>query len=59
VKHASWVNRNQQPIEGVTQHAEECMAKIRRMLPASNPEPKPEDQPEREPGSDDEPESAW
>jgi len=56
MKHASYLA--QKALPGVTPHAEECMAKIRRMLPASNPEPKPEDEPDREPGSDDE-ESAW
>ena len=59
MKHASWVDRKQQAIPGVTPYAEECMAKNRRMLPHLEPEPKPDAKPDREPGSDDETESAW
>lgn len=56
MKRASWLS--QQPLPGVTPHAEECLAKIRRMLPHVEQIPQPEEKPERIPGEDDE-EAAW
>ncbi len=57
MKHVSWLV--QEPLPGITPFAEECLEKIRAMLPAPKaPTPEAGEAVEREPGSDDE-ESAW
>lgn len=57
MKHASYLVQHALP--GVTPHAEECLKKIRSMLPEPKPAAPVDKSPEREPGSDDEGESAW
>ena len=54
-------NPTQKPIEGITPYSRQCMSKIMGLLgrPVNEEEAKVAQQPDREPGSDDEPESAW
>lgn len=55
MKHASWLS--QKPLPGMTPFAEECLAKMRAMLPAPKAPPPKADEAaervvEREPGED-------